>query len=79
MSASATPSVFNPDVLCHEMTKEEIQAVMKGFAFAAGVAKDAGYDAVEIHAHAGYLVDQFMSPVWNKRTDEYGGSGKKDG
>ena len=32
------------------------------------------FDAIEIHGHAGYLVDQFMSPVWNKRTDEYGGS-----
>ena len=36
--------------------------------------KNAGFDAIEIHGHAGYLVDQFMSPVWNKRTDEYGGS-----
>ena len=34
----------------------------------------AGYDAIEIHAHAGYLMDQFMSSVWNHRTDEYGGS-----
>lgn len=74
MSASAIPSVFDPNVLCHEMTKEEIKGVMDGFAFAAGLARDAGYDAVEVHAHAGYLVDQFMSPVWNKRTDEYGGS-----
>lgn len=74
MSASAIPSVFDPNVLCHEMTKEEIAKVMDGFTFAAGLAKDAGYDAVEVHAHAGYLVDQFMSPVWNKRTDEYGGS-----
>ncbi len=74
MSASAIPSVFNPDVLCHEMTKEEIKKVMDGFTFAAGLAKDAGYDAIEVHAHAGYLVDQFLSPVWNKRTDEYGGS-----
>lgn len=74
MSASAIPSVFDPNVLCHEMTKEEIKKVMEGFTFAAGLAKDAGYDAVEVHAHAGYLVDQFMSPVWNKRTDEYGGS-----
>lgn len=74
MSASAIPSVFNPDVLCHAMTKEEIATMMEGFKFAAGVAMDAGYDAVEIHAHAGYLIDQFMSPVWNKRTDEYGGS-----
>ena len=74
MSASAIPSVFNPDIPCRAMTKEDIQKVMDGFAFAAGAARDAGYDAVEIHAHAGYLVDQFMSPVWNKRTDEYGGS-----
>lgn len=74
ISASPLPSVFNPDVLCHALTKEEIAEMMEGFKFSAGVAKDAGYDAIEIHAHAGYLIDQFMSPVWNKRTDEYGGS-----
>lgn len=74
MSASAIPSVFNPDVLCHALTKEEIANMMEMFKFSAGVAKDAGYDAIEIHAHAGYLIDQFMSPVWNKRTDEYGGN-----
>lgn len=74
ISSSETPSVFNPDVLCHALTVEEIQDIMEGFKFAAGVAKDAGFDAIEIHAHAGYLIDQFMSPVWNKRTDEYGGS-----
>ena len=45
---------------------------MKQFGFVA--LKDAGFDAIEVHAHAGYLVDQFMSAVWNKRTDEYGGS-----
>ena len=74
ISASAIPSVFNPDMMCHALTKEEIAEMMEGFKFSAGVARDAGYDAVEIHAHAGYLIDQFMSPVWNKRTDEYGGS-----
>lgn len=74
MSASPIPSAFDPNTPCREMTKEDIANVMKGFSFAAGVAKDAGFDAIEIHAHAGYLVDQFMSPVWNKRTDEYGGS-----
>ena len=74
ISASALPSVFNPDVICHALTKEEIAQMMEGFKFAAGVASDAGFDAIEIHAHAGYLIDQFMSPVWNKRTDEYGGS-----
>lgn len=74
MSASAIPSAFDPNVPCRAMTKQDIQDVMDGFTFAAGLAKDAGFDAIEIHAHAGYLVDQFMSPVWNKRTDEYGGS-----
>ncbi len=74
ISSSETPSVFNPEVKCHALTKEEIATMMEGFKFAAGVAEDAGYDAIEIHAHAGYLIDQFMSPVWNKRTDEYGGS-----
>lgn len=74
MSASAIPSTFDPNVPCRAMTKQDIQDVIDGFTFAAGLAKDAGFDAIEIHAHAGYLVDQFMSPVWNKRTDEYGGS-----
>jgi len=74
MSASAIPSTFIPDVICHAMTLEEIKALMEKYKFAAGLAKDAGYDAVEIHGHAGYLIDQFMSPVWNKRTDEYGGT-----
>ncbi|MCR4891167.1 MAG: NAD(P)/FAD-dependent oxidoreductase [Lachnospiraceae bacterium] len=74
ISSSETPSVFNPDIKCHALTKEEIATMMDGFRFAAGLARDAGFDAIEIHAHAGYLIDQFMSPVWNKRTDEYGGS-----
>lgn len=73
-SASAIPSAFDSNLICHELTKDEIHAIMQSFVFAAGAARDAGFDAIEVHAHAGYLVDQFMSPVWNKRTDEYGGS-----
>lgn len=78
MSASAIPSVFDPNMMCHALTVEEIQKMMEEFKFAAGVAMDAGYDAIEIHAHAGYLIDQFLSPVWNKRSDEYGGSPEKN-
>lgn len=74
MSTSEIPSAFDPNLMCHALTKEEISKMMDDFKFAAGVAMDAGYDAIEIHAHAGYLIDQFLSPVWNKRTDEYGGS-----
>ncbi len=74
VSASEIPSMFNPDLLCRALTIEEIHEIMEQFAFSAKLLKDAGFNAIEIHAHAGYLVDQFMSSVWNKRTDEYGGS-----
>ena len=77
VSASPIPSMFNPDLLCHALTVEEIQEIMKQFHFSAKLLKNAGFDAIEIHAHAGYLVDQFMSAVWNKRTDEYGGTPEK--
>ena len=78
MSVSEIPSAFDPNLMCHALTKEEIAQMMNDFKFAAGVAMDAGYDAIEIHAHAGYLIDQFLSPVWNKRTDEYGGTPEKN-
>lgn len=74
ISASAIPAALDSSILCHEMTKEEIKEMMDAFTKAAHNAASAGFDAIEIHAHAGYLVDQFLSPVWNKRTDEYGGS-----
>ena len=77
VSASAIPSMFNPDLICRALTVEEIKTIMKQFAYSAKILKDAGFDAIEVHAHAGYLVDQFMSEVWNKREDEYGGSPKK--
>ncbi len=78
MSASEIPSVFDPNMMCHALTVEEIHKMMDDFKFAASVAMDAGYDAIEIHAHAGYLIDQFLSPFWNKRNDEYGGSPEKN-
>ncbi len=74
VSASPIPSMFNPDLLCRPLTVEEIHTIMEQFAFSSKILKDAGFDAIEVHAHAGYLVDQFMSAVWNKREDEYGGS-----
>lgn len=77
MSASPIPSTFNPSVNCRPMTYEDIQDVMRKFANSAKIAKDAGFDAIEIHGHAGYLIDQFMSPIWNKREDEYGGTPEK--
>ena len=57
-----------------EMTTEEIKTVQRQWAEAAGRAKRAGFDLVEILASAGYLICQFLSPMTNLRTDEYGGS-----
>jgi 2,4-dienoyl-CoA reductase (NADPH2) len=56
-----------------EMTHEDIKTEQKAFADASIRAKSAGFDAVEICANAGYLMDQFISPLKNKRKDEYGG------
>lgn len=74
VSASPIPATFDPSITCHALTKDEIKAIMDQFTHSTEIVMKAGFDAVEIHAHAGYLIDQFMSPIWNKRTDEYGGS-----
>jgi len=57
-----------------EMTEGDINQVVESFAKAALRAKTAGYDGVEIIASAGYLICQFLSPLTNRRTDEFGGS-----
>ena len=51
---------------------------MKQWEYSAGLVRDAGFDGIEVHAHIGYLIDQFLSPIWNHRTDEYGGSPEKN-
>jgi 2,4-dienoyl-CoA reductase-like NADH-dependent reductase (Old Yellow Enzyme family) len=57
-----------------EMTPEDIQTVVKAFAAAAKRVQTAGFDGVQIHAAHGYLLSQFISPLFNQRIDEYGGS-----
>ena len=72
---SPQPARWAPDIICPEMTKEQIHEIIEAFAKTAKLCKDAGVDGVEVHAvHEGYLLDQFAIEFFNKRTDEYGGS-----
>ena len=74
-SPSAQKSRWAHDVICPEMTIEQIHEIIEAFAKTAKLCRDAGVDGVEVHAvHEGYLLDQFAIEYFNKRTDEYGGS-----
>ena len=74
-SPSPQPSRWAHDIICPEMTKEQIHEIIEAFAKTAKLCRDAGVDGVEVHAvHEGYLLDQFAIEFFNKRTDEYGGS-----
>ena len=74
LSSSRLQFYSNPKKYTTPMTTAQIHKLVKSFGSAAAAAKRAGFDAVEIHAHTGYLLDQFVSACWNHRTDEYGGS-----
>jgi NADPH2 dehydrogenase len=69
-SAVANPRKGN---IPKELTKREISDIVYDFKEAARRVKEAGFDAVEIHSAHGYLLNQFFSPLTNKREDEYGG------
>lgn len=66
---------FSPqDQLPKSLSVTEIKAIVQQFKKSAKLAVDAGFDVVELHAAHGYLIHQFLSPLSNIRTDEYGGS-----
>ena len=76
-SPLAPSSLKNPSKkdaeLPRELTIDQIEEIEDKFADAALRVKKAGFDGVEIHSAHGYFLDQFLSPLTNKRTDEYGG------
>lgn len=74
-SALACPVRANtPEDKPRELSIDEIHEIIGDFARTALRAKQAGYDAIELHGAHGYLIQQFFSPFSNKRTDRYGGS-----
>ena len=72
--AQAASSGFSPlGTRYHAMSVADIEHTIAEFATAAGLLAEAGFDAVEIHAGHHYLINSFMSPRFNKRSDEWGG------
>ena len=73
LSASTGFNLYSPTFV-RGMRHDEIADVAKAFGQAVNLAREAGFDAVEVHAGHGYLISQFLSPYSNHRKDEYGGS-----
>ena len=73
-SASPCPNYYNPDLTCRELPLEGVRRLVRAMGSSARLAAGAGVDIIEIHAYGGYLIDQFNSSCWNRRTDAYGGS-----
>jgi 2,4-dienoyl-CoA reductase (NADPH2) len=73
VAPSAVKSPINPHTP-REMTPEEIEGTIDDFARAAALAREAGYDGVEVMGSEGYLITQFLALRTNRRTDDWGGS-----
>lgn len=73
VGASGGFNLYSPTFV-HGLRKDEMIQIAKDYGNAVRLAKESGFDAVEIHAGHGYLISQFLSPYTNHRKDEFGGS-----
>lgn len=79
--AELEPPIYAPSALAfnknsitpREMTTEDIETTIEAFKNGARRAREANFDIIEVHAAHGYLINEFLSPLTNKRTDEFGG------
>lgn len=69
-----SPSVRDDGLEIKELTQEIIDDIVKSYGEVAGLAKRAGFEMIMVHGGHGWLINQFLSPYFNKRTDKYGGS-----
>jgi N-ethylmaleimide reductase len=65
---------MQPHTMPRAMTTDEVKTAIQEFVTASQNAIEAGFDGIELHGANGYLIEQFLSPLTNQRTDEYGGS-----
>lgn len=73
VGASSGFNLYSPTFV-RGLRKDELRLMAKAYGNAVRIARESGFDAVEIHAGHGYLISQFLSPYTNHRKDEYGGS-----
>ena len=74
MGPSGVPALAMIDAPAREMSVEEIEECVGAFGKAAERSAEAGFDFIEVHAAHGYLINEFLTPYFNRRNDEYGGS-----
>lgn len=74
LAPSDCETQYDPTIRARAMTVPEIKHIIRTYAQAAGRLKEAGFDALLVMGGGGYLINQFLSPAWNQRTDEYGGN-----
>ncbi len=75
IAPSPIPYRWDPEIICRAISTQEVGEIVRALGRAAAIAKECGFDGVEIHAmHEGYLLDQFAMACCNQRTDQYGGS-----
>lgn len=77
IAPSECQTQYDPSIRARAMTQEEIDHMIRTYAQAAGRLKASGFDCLLIMGGGGYLINQFLSPAWNQRTDKYGGSVEK--